>query len=311
MTEIITGNIDSAFKNAFRANFYSLASQTQSYLAQSPGVVNGDFEGATERITRGGTTEMREVEGRNPEARWKEYQFDARWKSYKTYSDEFIVDKRDAMKMIADPKSFIWSKMMEGYNRLKDRVVIAAAIGDVKVGAYWGATDTKTATQDGVMNLDATATGFTYETFLKLQRNFGNRYQQVGQLTIATTINEQTKLETDDRFINALYTPATGGAARPLGNYIIPFAGSDLAVGGVGKIINPILPEIGTTRTNIVFANAAVETYIKGIHMEFFDSLQTHPLSSGLFLAVELGGIRLEGSKIHTVTTSIADEITN
>jgi hypothetical protein len=310
----LVGNVGdlNLLEYSFRQNIYAMQEQKVSKLAQTPAIVFKKFQGFSERIIRGGTLELEKDNSVNRKADYKTFSdFDARWTSYQKFKTDIIIDKRNALDFVVDPTSFIYEKIGYAIERLTDIVCYQALIGEVLVGSERGTAVLKTAAQDGVRELDFTQTGLGMEQFLRIGKNFENAelYEDASVITLVTTANEKTNLLTDDRFINSLYQGTTGGPIAPFGQPLVTFPGSDLAEDGVGRILKPIVREVGTTRYNIAACKNSAEVAIKYLHIEYRDSLETYPESKGINVSIGIGGTRLQGEKVQVFKTDITGDI--
>jgi hypothetical protein len=308
---IVNGNLESAFRITFEETFYKLASQKQSYLENI--ALKKPFSGAAYGISRMGNVELEKEEGRNPLRNPQQPDFDRRWQTKENWSRDFALDKYDIQDMIADPTSVLYTSLIEARNRLIDRVLIRAAIAEVRVGASFDNSNVITAEEDGVKTIDATS-GYNYDKVKEVNTKFKNSYHSDARYMIQTP-NEESELLDDEKFINRDYrnqsntAVETGSLSQSLGiNFISNFAGSDNGgAGGNGKILNPIIPEIGGTRLCVAMVKDAVQLYAMEMDINYIPA-SSNPIykhTNILSLALRVSSLRLEGSKVIIVKTTI------
>jgi hypothetical protein len=307
---IINGNIESSLKTTFEQTYYELARQKQSYLGGTLAVIHKPFTGTTYGISRVGDIELQREEGRNPLRHYDNYLFDRRWATREAWSKNIVMDKHDITDAIADPTSAIYSALIDAKNLLEDRVVCQAAIAEVKIGADAANIQVITAEEDGVQTIDAT-TGYTFDVLKQIRTNFRNQNVR-DMIEIAQTANELSELLDDEKLINKDYQEGTGtqhngdGIVRSLGIHLISdFAGSDNGQNGVGKIKNPIIPEIGGTRLCLALAQQSIQIALTELDIDFIDKNPLYQHSSTLSLSLRVYGLRLEGKKVKIIKTTI------
>lgn len=307
---LITPTIEQGFKQTFENNFYELAQQTDSYLAQSPAVKYITAEGNKHNISRSDKTELISADTRNPQKQYIDLTVDNRELIVKRFTRTFLVDNKDAQEMIADPKSTIYSQLMSACARTQDRVCALAATADVQVGRSDTAKTTITADADGVINIDATTGGLTYAIMTQGIENFINNevlsHTSTKNLTLAITGSEHTDLMNEDKFINNDYTSFrpvdTGTQERVNGMTVIAFAGS---VNGGIQVSDPILPEVGLTRKCLLLAPESIAMVMRLKSFRFEENEETYVDSSSVTVVVETNAIRYEGAKVQTIETTI------
>jgi hypothetical protein len=307
---IVNGNLESAFKITFEETFYQLARQRQSYL--EPIALKKPFSGAAYGISRMGSVELEQEQGRNPLRNPQQPDFDRRWQTKENWSRDFALDKYDIHDMITDPTSALYVSLIEARNRLIDRTIIRAAMADVRVGASLDASNIITAEEDGVITVDATG-GYGYDKAKEINTKFKNNYHSDSRYMIQTP-NEESELLDDEKFINRDYrnnsntAVETGSLSQSLGiNFISNFSGSDNGAGGNGKVLNPIIPEIGGTRLCVAIVKDGVQLYATEVDINFIPA-SMNPMykhTNILSLSLRVSCLRLEGSKVIIVKTTI------
>lgn len=302
---------EQGLKQTFENNFYLLSQQDRSLLGMSPAVKYITADGNKHNIGRVGKTELVEANTRNPLKEPIDLSIDNRELLVKRYTQTYILDRKDAREMIADPMNAMYKELTMACNRLEDRVIVDAATGVVLVGTSDAAKTSRTAAQDGVVTIDATS-GVTYAgTITQAYENFINNnviFNDIGNsnLTFACAGAEHTDLMNEDKFINTRYTefrPVDKGTMDKAGGMrVAAFAGN--VTGGI-SVDNPILTESGGVRTNLMMAPEAIAVARR---IKEFDFVEKHPdyvNSSMLTTVVEVGAVRYEGVKIQIVTSTI------
>jgi hypothetical protein len=182
-------------------------------------------------------------------------------------------------------------------NRQWDRVIQSAAFADVLTGRDFETT--VTATNDGVLNVDATA-GLTYEKMLEIAQNFiNNDVDFEAGAFLQITGKEHTQLMGEAELISGDFTRdynvENGRIKRALGFDLIAFGAS---------ATNPIIPVASSQRKLIA---AAKDAFCIGLSKDISikveerpDMIETHQVQA----IVEIGAVRTEGKLLQSVTTT-------
>jgi hypothetical protein len=303
-------SIEQGLRQTFENNFYMLSQQTDSRLANSPAVNYITADGNKHNISRVDKTELIEANTRNPKKQYIDLSIDNRALVVKRYTRTFLIDKKDAREMVADPKSSIYAQLMAACARTQDRVIAAAASADVEVGSSDSAKTTRTAAQDGVITIDATSGGLVYTVTTEVMENFINNdviYNLMdSNITLAIAGQEHTDLVSEDKFINNDFTefrPVDKGTLkRANGMTVIAFAGSK--TGGI-TVDNPILKEDSGVRTNIAFAPKSIALAMRLKEFDYQEKEAGYVNSSSITVVFEIEAIRYEGEKVQLITTTI------
>lgn len=301
---------EQGLRQTFENNFYQLSQQTDSRLANSPAVNYITAEGNKHNISRVDKTELVEANTRNPKKQYIDLSIDNRALVIKRYTRTFLVDKKDAREMVADPKSAIYSQLMAACARTQDRVIAAAASSSVEVGSSDASKSTRTALQDGVITIDATTGGIVYTVLTTVMQNFINNnviYNMHGsELTLAITGSEHSTLMAEDKFINNDYTqfrPVDAGVTKNAnGMTVIAFAGSEN--GGI-TVANPILAEVSGVRTNLVLSPKSIALAMRLKEFDYQEKEAGYVNSSSITVVFEIEAIRYEGEKVQLISTTI------
>lgn len=302
-------SIEQGLRQTFENNFYELAQQTGSRLANSPAVRYITADGNKHNISRVDKEELITANTRNPQKSFVDLGIDNRELVVKRYTRSFIVDKKDAREMVADPNSAIYKQLMHACNRTQDRVIIAAASADVLVGTSDAAKTTLTAAQDGVITIDATTGGLTYAVVTEVMENYINAEVvfnlDTPNLTLCVSGSEHSDLMAEEKFINNDYIstrPLDGGTVkRANGMTVITFAGSK----GGTTVTNPVLEENIGVRTNVVLAPESIALAMRLKEFDFQEKEATYVNSSSVTVIFELEAIRYEGAKVQLISTTI------
>lgn len=283
----------------FGDTVYELAAQTQARTR--PAVEMEQLMAEQMMFPRIASAEVQQLNEHFAEIIPTDIQWDNRRLSAIRVGVPFFVDKWDADRMLADPKSTLAKRAAQALERNFDRVVIASLNATVLTGRQ--GTVPVTAATDGVITVDATA-GFTYETILQIDANF--QAQEVGtesQLEKFLFLSEQEHqaLMKEGTLISGdftrQYVVEKGYMIKALDFNIIRF-GSGVPI--------PMLPVTGTTRTCFAVAVGAVKM---GITQSWEIDVQprndrwqtTQILASGI-----QGALRMEGVRVQQISTTVA-----
>lgn len=293
-------SIDQVLKSQFTDQVHVLAQQklarTMPYVKYKP------FTGEEAFYDRLDAVEDYEVIGRNQKVNFVQANWDRRKMVKRRFTCPIPVDSDDINSMMADPKSELAKVIVAAMKRRFDRISLAAAFADVKVGR--NGESTLTFAQDGGLTVDATA-GLTYEKLLELNRNFidnevGNEDPVKKVLTISGDEHEALMKE------NEL---TSGDFSRQMAvdnGEIIKAAGFDLLRFG-DNVNKPILPRntAGTERELIAMAQGAICVGIASdIDLkiqERTDLIETHQVIA----TYTLGAVRTEGKLIQKVRVAV------
>ncbi len=304
----ISPSIDQGALQNFMDSFHELTQQTKSQLVTSRAIKFLPSKGKTNNMARMGRLELVEVNTRNPDKQFGDYDLDNRHFSKRRFTKTVLIDaKHDINELIKDPTSDILKQLNNAKERVIDRIAVAAAVGAVLTGAPDTAPTSTSASTDGVLTVTATA-GFVYATVQSITQNFINNEVDIANFTAATiclTGKENTDLMGEDEFINSLYItgkPVENGVMEKAGAYrVAMFAGS--SNGGV-TVANPILPEGASTRSCVVLCPEAV-----AMAMELADlSVKPSPTkvnSYEITIDFWINAMRTEGVLVQIVTTTI------
>lgn len=295
----------------FENNWKELAQQRVSKLANSPAVVYLPSNGKYHNVGRIGSMELSEVSGRNPEKQFSDYAIDDRQLRKRRFTRSILIDKLyDVNELISDPTGLLMQSLTYAKNRTLDRVIAAAAIGSVSVGAPNAATSTITAATDGVITVDATA-GLTYEKIQEITQNFINNdldYEDFRGTMLCITGSENTDLMAEVEFINNDYIssrPVEAGVISNAGVYgVTLFAGS---VNGGITVSNPVLDETGssgTVRACLALAPNSIAVSMELGRLNISESA-THVNSWELTIDLWVNAMRIEGVRVQKINTTI------
>jgi hypothetical protein len=218
------------------------------------------------------------------------------------------MDKYDNLDSVADPSSTVYQEFFATLNRAKDRKIVRSALGPVSVGADEQQRHWISAEDDGVRTVDATS-GLTYQNIINLRTNYVHRNVEIGEgVTLSVSENEEGVLMNDEKFINSRYTEAKpvddGKIQKVSGLWLVKFAGNK--IGDPDPVNNPVLPEIGGSRSNVCLAPRSVIFSMSDLEVKFFDSLPNYQRSKGFRITVRLSALRMEGAKVQVLKTLIS-----
>lgn len=308
MTSVtISPSVDQGALLSFQEQFHELAQQTESVVVKSGAVSFLPAKGKTHNVARIGRTELVEVDTRNPDKAYSDYSLDNRQFTKRRFTRTIQIDaKYDINELLKDPTSDIMNQLLHAKERVLDRVAIQAAVGPVLVGAPDAAPTSVTAANDGVLTVTATS-GLTYEKILELTENFINNdvsYQAFKGSLICVTGKENSALMNEPEFINNDFMNGKAvneGVLMNAGMYRVErFAGSKSGL----TVVNPILPEASTTRTNVVLAPGALLMAMEIGSMDVTKS-GTKVNSYDITIDLWVNAMRKEGALVQLLTTTI------
>lgn len=300
--------LDQGLMQNFRSSFFELAQQKSSQLESSGAVIYLPSAGKTNNMARIGRLELSEVSQRNPDKQYGDYAIDNRLLTKRRFTRTITVDALyDINELISDPSSSILQQLVNAKARTIDRVIAAAAVGPVNVGAPNGSPNSISASTDGVITVDASA-GLTYEKIQEITQNFINNeleYSMFKGSILCVTGTENTDLMAEVEFISSDYItgrPVEAGMLRSAGTYqIAMFAGS---VNGGATVTNPVLAESTTLRSCICLAPESI-----AISMELADlgisKNATKVNSYDITIDLWINAMRTEGCRVQIVSTTI------
>ena len=285
-----------------------LAQQEESMYAGAGACYYVPSEGYAHNIARMGRAELTEVATRNPKLAIEDYNLDNRQFTKKRFTKTFRIDEKDDInELIADPTSDLLTTLVRASKRTTDRQVAIAAVGVVLTGAPNEALTSTSASDDGVITIDALA-GIGYDTIQTITENFINNDVPMNDFkgtSLSITGFENTEVMGITQFINNDYISGevvNEGYAKRAGMYqIILFAGS--RNGGI-TVPNPILPEATTTRKCIVLAPNSIAIMIELNKLDVTDAPGI-VASKDVTIDMWIGTMRTEGVKVQIVQTTI------
>lgn len=304
----ISPSIDQAAALNFQDSFHALAQQTKSRLVASRAIKFMPSKGKTNNMARLGRVELTEVNTRNPDKQYGDYNLDNRQFSKRRFTKTIVIDaKHDINELIKDPTSDILTQLNNAKERVIDRIAVAAAVGAVLTGAPDAAPTSTSAATDGVLTVTATS-GFVYSTVQAISQNFINNdvpYDSWSGAVICITGKENTDLMGETEFINNQYISGRvveKGVMDKAGAFRVElFAGS---VNGGITVVNPILPEGVSTRSCVVLApeSVAMSMELAALGVE---KSATKVNSFDITIDFWINAMRTEGVLVQIVTTTL------
>ena len=304
----ISPGIDQAAALNFQDSFHALAQQTKSRLVASRAIKFMPSKGKTNNMARLGRVELTEVNTRNPDKQYGDYNLDNRQFSKRRFTKTIQIDaKHDINELIKDPSSDILTQLNNAKERVIDRIAVAAATGAVLTGAPDAAPTSTSAATDGVLTVTATS-GFVYATIQAISQNFINNdvpYDSWSGAVICITGKENTDLMGETEFINNQYISGRvveKGVVDKAGAFRIElFAGS---VNGGITVTNPILAEGVSTRSCVVLApeSVAMSMELAALGVE---KSATKVNSFDITIDFWINAMRTEGVLVQIVTTTL------
>lgn len=290
----MVATIDQALITEFSAMVHQVAQQKQSHL--KPYTIMKQMQGDVFAYDGLGRVEAREVVGRNAPATFDDITHNRRKIARRRFVVNLPVDASDVRGALLNPDSEYAEACAAAMMRQYDRVVYDAAFASVLTGRDFETT--VTATNDGVVTVDATA-GLTYEKLLEIRQNFMDR--DVGnygaeKLFLTITGDEHTDLMGEIELTSGDYTRQfaveKGQIQTALGMDLLTFADS---------VTNPIIPTAGGERQLIaasargICVGVSKEMSVK--IMERNDYIETHQVQ----VVMEIGAVRTEGALVQKV----------
>ena len=304
----ISPSIDQAALQNFMDSFHELAQQTKSRLVATRAIKFMPSKGKTTNMARIGRVELVEVNTRNPDKQYGDYNLDNRQFSKRRFTKTITIDsKHDINELIKDPTSDILKQLNNAKERVIDRIAIAAATGAVLTGAPDAAPTSTSAATDGVVTISATS-GFVYSTVKSITQTFINNdvsYDVFSGATICVTGKENSDLMGEVEFINNDYIssrPVESGVMEKAGAYRVQlFAGSEN--GGI-TVTNPILTEGVSTRSCVVLAPESIAMSMELADLSVTKSA-TKVNSWDITIDFWINAMRTEGVLVQIVTTTL------
>lgn len=304
----ISPSLDQGMLQNFQNSFFHLAQQQKSYLESTRAVIHLPSKGKNNNFARIGRLNLVEVNSRNPDKQYADYALDNRQLTKRRFTLTVQIDaKYDINELIADPTSDILQNLVKAKGRTIDRVIVAAAVGNVLTGSSDAALTTTSAATDGVITVDASA-GLTFEKVAEITQNFINNdlgYDMIKGSVLCISGSENSDLMAEVEFISSDYIsgrPVETGIMNSAGTYMtVLFAGSVL--GGI-TVSNPILPEGATLRDCVVLAPesiaVAMEANLLGVEKS---GIKVN--SWDITIDLWLNAMRTEGARVQKVQTTI------
>jgi hypothetical protein len=304
----ISPSIDQGALLQFKDNFLALAQQTKSRIGSSKCVTYLPSKGKTQNLGRIGSLELTEVNTRNPNKQYGDYNLDNRQLTKRRFTKTIQIDNLyDINELIKDPTSDILQQLNNAKERVMDRVIAAAAIGAVLTGAPDATPTSTSATNDGVITITATG-GVDYSDITAVTQNFINSDLEMEQFRgalICLTGKENSELMAITQFTNNDYImakPVDESYQNKLGMYgVALFAGS---VSGGITVTNPILVEGTTTRSCIVLAPEAIALSVE-LGDLCVEKSATKVNSNDITIDYWINAMRTEGKRVQILTTTI------
>ena len=291
----------------FEKAFHVAAQQKQTLLSGSGVVKYLTPEGKTNNYASMEAFELQEALGQNPNKIYGDYTTSNRQMSKRRFTKTiYIDDKDDVNELIADPTSYLVQGLVYAKNRVIDKIISDAAIGNVLIGAPNAAPTSTSAASDGVKTVDATS-GLDYSSIQEITQNFINNNLTIDEIrgsVLAISGQENTALMGEEKFINNDYlngSSVNAGIINNAGIYKTAlFAGS---VTGGASVTNPILDETGTTRSCLVLAPQSILVSMKLNDLRIEPSY-TKVGSNEVTIDLWINAMRSEGKRVQILETT-------
>ena len=290
-------SIDKALITEFSALVHHEAQQMNSRL--KPYSIMKQMSGDVFAYDGLGRVEAREVAGRNVPATFDDITHNRRKISRRRFVVNLPVDSSDIRGALLNVDSEYAKSCAAAMMRQYDRVIYDAAFASVLTGRDFETT--VTATNDGVLTVDATA-GLTYERLLDIKQNFMDNDVGIDQnesLFLTITGDEHTDLMGETELTSGDFTRQfvieKGVITQALGMNLVPFAAS---------VPSPIIPTVSSQRKLIA---ASSRGFCVGVSKEMSvniqernDLIETHQIQ----VIMEIGAVRTEGALVQQVTVT-------
>ena len=291
----------------FEKAFHVAAQQKQTLLSGSGVVKYLTPEGKTNNYASMEAFELQEALGQNPNKIYGDYTTSNRQMSKRRFTKTiYIDDKDDVNELIADPTSYLVQGLVYAKNRVIDKIISDAAIGNVLIGAPNAAPTSTSAASDGVKTVDATS-GLDYSSIQEITQNFINNNLTIDEIrgsVLAISGQENTALMGEEKFINNDYlngSSVNAGIINNAGIYKTAlFAGS---VTGGATVTAPILDEAGTTRSCLVLAPQSILVSMKLNDLRIEPSY-TKVGSNEVTIDLWINAMRSEGKRVQILETT-------
>jgi hypothetical protein len=123
--------ITEAFVQQFADNFRQVAQQTKSRF-EGAVMLEPNIKGASKSINRLGQRTAQRRLSRHADTPLNDQPHSTRFVDLFDWDDGDMLDDQDKIRMLVDPKSEYVQAMVQGLNRAKDDVIIAAALGSAR-----------------------------------------------------------------------------------------------------------------------------------------------------------------------------------
>lgn len=225
------------------------------------------------------------------------------------YKEMVIDDVADIKEVIADPKSALVRQFMDWFHLINDQEGIAAALGNVSVGAPGSVLSTVSAASDGVVTIDATA-GLTDAVVNKIVTKFINL--ETGDNTIGSaficTGTEQAQLLALTTEINKLYLTSddtkknlVGRLRNMINVFTVPGSDAETTVASARRRI----PESGGTRVCPVIQKGGLYSKFVIDKVVYTKDNVNYANSDTLKVVFRVGHMRTMGQRVIGVETTI------
>jgi hypothetical protein len=221
----------------------------------------------------------------------------------KTYHQVWGVDRQDDLQSLIELGSPYVKSLAQTMARRFDRVAATAALGSVLTGEEFSTTTS--ASSDGVVTVDATSTGLTYDKLREIVNAFYAKgvgltadeklYLAISNQEHNTLLNEIELLSSDYR--RNEFSVESGKVTNALGMGIIVFPASP-------KNSAAILDVTSSVRSNFAFSTSGICVGINSdieVRIEDRPDLIDTKQVKALF---RIGGLRTEASKVIKVTST-------
>ena len=303
---------DSMLGQEFKRSFAATPQQRTSLFERTLAVEREEFSTKLYNKAKTGTDEVYASPARNQETQWKDFLVSNRKYSTARFVLPIRMDRKDVSEAIANPNGPAMAVINAAFARNKDRVINAAALASIAIGASDAVASMVTAANDGVIAVDASS-GLTYDIMRSLWKNFINNSVEIDPMfgngmTFFGTGKENYQLMGEDKFINndyTMYRPVDAGRKMEQagGMGIVTFPGNEL--GSSIDVASPILTEGTTLRSCLAMANGAISFCEKIASVRFYDDLEAFDDSSGIKVVCYIGAARNDGKLIQEAQTTI------
>lgn len=274
--------ITEAFVEAFSSNFIHLAQQTSSRF-ESRVMVESGIVGVSKTINRLGTRTAQRRLTRHGDTPINDQPHSTRFIDLFDWEDGDMIDDQDKIRMLAEPGNDYIKAMVQGLNRAKDDVIIAAALGAARH------TTGTTAVANTIVHGSA---GLTRAKLAAARKTFRtNEADEVegGSLYLAMGAEQLEDLLNDTGLTSAEYNTALSLRDGKV---------NDAMLFGFNIVPSERLPKSGSTRTIIAWEKSGIALGIGADVVTKVGERADKGFNVQYYAKMSLGAVRVEEARV-------------